>query len=394
MSSGPMVIIGYREASLRTWLRKAGGLTVFLGENGAGKSRLLSEIAIDSVKKGGATIVVANTPYDRFNRYGSAMKRLLARKGSTVPEKALKNAISNGVSGDEVSLKRVSRVLQHCGYQPDVGVQIKVTTGKRRTRAEMGLLDKLTDIDKKEVLSVCEVLLRSDISNQIFWFDFDSAHLRYSYREVLPKVLRWELLLKKMKIISGVKLHLMKGRMPISLSGASSGELSLIATMAFIATTIEPGACVIIDEPENSLHPRWQREYLGILLEVLKYRRANIFIATHSPLVISELDGGDLEGVNIRTIIISSDTERDRINAPSSVEGILVEAFRTVTPENHYLSRLLADLLNSVDSNSANLASVKSRLDELRNGMPDEKQAKVIDAVEEMAEKIASGDYK
>lgn len=394
MSNKPMQAMSYQAASNIRWLRQPEGLVVFLGENGAGKSRLLSEIAIDSVRRGLKTIVVANTPYDRFRRRSGSMHRLLVRDGSTVPERALKNAISNAISEDDVALRRVSRVLQHCGYQPDVGVQIKIAKGKRRTRAETSLLDDLGEADRREVLSLCEVLLRRDVWEEIFWFDFDSAHPKYSYRNILPRVLRWEALLKRMKIISAVRLYLIKEGDTISLAGASSGELSLIATMAFLATTFEGGACVVIDEPENSLHPRWQRGYLGVLLDVLKYRGARVFIATHSPLIISELDNDGIDNVDARTIILSGDSNGKIIPAPSSVEGILVEAFRTVTPANHYLSELLTGLLNDVDGNPECLASVRDKLRQLRDGMPDSRQEGVIAAVEKMANDIASGEYQ
>ncbi|WP_245337554.1 AAA family ATPase [Shinella sp. HZN7] len=48
----------------------------------------------------------------------------------------------------------------------------------------------------------------------------------------------------------------------IELLNASSGELALISSLVFLISSIGQEPVILIDEPENSLHPRWQREYL------------------------------------------------------------------------------------------------------------------------------------
>ena len=52
---------------------------------------------------------------------------------------------------------------------------------------------------------------------------------------------------------------------------------------------------ILIDEVELGLHPQWQKKYLSILLKVLKTKiegfdfNYNIFCATHSPFILSDL---------------------------------------------------------------------------------------------------------
>ena len=51
---------------------------------------------------------------------------------------------------------------------------------------------------------------------------------------------------------------------------------------------VEPDTLVIIDEPEMSLHVRWQREFLNDLRLIVELQRINILVATHSPQVVAD----------------------------------------------------------------------------------------------------------
>ncbi|TOD88949.1 AAA family ATPase, partial [Vibrio parahaemolyticus] len=42
----------------------------------------------------------------------------------------------------------------------------------------------------------------------------------------------------------------------------SSGQANKIATLTYIASNMRDGLVIVVDEPENSLHPKWQREYI------------------------------------------------------------------------------------------------------------------------------------
>ena len=51
---------------------------------------------------------------------------------------------------------------------------------------------------------------------------------------------------------------------------------------------VEPGALVLIDEPEISLHVAWQKEFLKDILSVIAVQRINVILATHSPQIIND----------------------------------------------------------------------------------------------------------
>ena len=71
------------------------------------------------------------------------------------------------------------------------------------------------------------------------------------------------------------------------IDGASGGLMSLIQItwQVFLFSKANNGACVVlIDEPENHLHPSLQREFLSNLVSV--FPMVQFVVATHSPFII------------------------------------------------------------------------------------------------------------
>lgn len=78
----------------------------------------------------------------------------------------------------------------------------------------------------------------------------------------------------------------------ISASSLSSGQWQLLLGLLGLGLEIENDSIVVIDEPENSLHPEWQRQYIELLENVMaKKKRCHVIIATHSPLLTSGVNG-------------------------------------------------------------------------------------------------------
>ncbi len=64
----------------------------------------------------------------------------------------------------------------------------------------------------------------------------------------------------------------------------------VMPTMLNYKTHLENDSLLIIDEPEVSLHPNWQIDYLEILKPIIdKYTGVNVIISTHSHLLVSSL---------------------------------------------------------------------------------------------------------
>lgn len=79
----------------------------------------------------------------------------------------------------------------------------------------------------------------------------------------------------------------------VSFSDLSSGEQQILTTLSELVSNIGGTALVLIDEPEVSLHPRWQRDYVPALLETLKsHPSTHAVIATHSHFMVANLPTG------------------------------------------------------------------------------------------------------
>lgn len=74
----------------------------------------------------------------------------------------------------------------------------------------------------------------------------------------------------------------------ISESMLASGEKHLLYLYYYLIFLAERDTLVMIDEPELSLHVRWQREFLNDLQLIVKMQGIDILVATHSPQIVAD----------------------------------------------------------------------------------------------------------
>lgn len=131
------------------------------------------------------------------------------------------------------------------------------------------------------------------------------------------------------------------------LSQASSGELSLLFTMSSIAGEIQDGSLILIDEPEISLHPKWQLEFLSLLTDVFSnYKACHFIIATHSPNIISSLPENDAYIVNIETD--ETDLMPSKLYHNRSADFQLAKVFNSPGNNNEYLLSQVIEVLDNL----------------------------------------------
>ncbi|PTP02623.1 hypothetical protein CWN85_08505 [Vibrio splendidus] len=136
------------------------------------------------------------------------------------------------------------------------------------------------------------------------------------------------------------------------LSQASSGELSLLFTMSSIAGEIENGSLILIDEPELSLHPEWQLNFLSLLTDIFSnYKNCHFIIATHSPNIISSIPDNN-------AYIVSIDDDDSKL-MPSkmyhnrSADFQLASVFNAPGNNNEYLISQVIEALDRLCKNEA-----------------------------------------
>lgn len=84
--------------------------------------------------------------------------------------------------------------------------------------------------------------------------------------------------------------HRKTNRESMTLEDLSSGQWQLMNSLVNLSVNSMDETLVLIDEPENSLHPKWQTDFLSLVRRVISHRKGcHVIIATHSPLIAASL---------------------------------------------------------------------------------------------------------
>lgn len=92
----------------------------------------------------------------------------------------------------------------------------------------------------------------------------------------------------------------------INIRNLSSGEKQIIYRACFLLQNVNStrGAFILIDEPEMSLHPDWQKQilqfYKSLYTDDEGLQTSQMFVVTHSPFVIHAANGGNLKVIVLK----------------------------------------------------------------------------------------------
>lgn len=372
------------------WLSRNGTyLVLIIGENGAGKSRLLAEVA-NRAKRSRHLALVCNTPFDRFPHRGPRVSKLLASRGKELPKYAIRKAIQTAQQNDSIRLRRIPRVLSHCGYRPTVGFRVKdFRFDADELRSKLRAREVERDLIER-IVGACSVFGKVFDGHRIAWLDFIAHELDFTATRVLTELMEYERLLRQSGVLEEIEFFLQKDDTVFPLREASSGELSLITSMVFLATVVHRDSVILVDEPENSLHPKWQREYVELLMSIVEYEEPTVVIATHAPLVVSAAST-EHKRHRIEVVRLGMSGEEMLGADVGNVEKLLVEAFDTVTPANHYLSESVVDLIDQLTESPQRLAQVLAKIDQYFKSSTDDRQREALNGAKQLAIRVANG---
>lgn len=353
-----------------------------VGNNGTGKTAFLRSLAKKECQRS-KVLVVCNTVYDKFGTVSGVSKISQASLASR-PTPLLKSIILKlrGEQGGRLNV--IGKILEYIGYEPMIILRC-------RHNHKVDVNRVLDEISRDETLPDKDTVLY--MAKQMLEYKFTEIPLDLrgdSYQNIKAlNLLSAEKALRRAKLIKGVDIALVSPRVStglVPIDQASSGELTLLTTLSFVMCHIEENTTLLIDEPENSLHPRWQREYVGRLLDMLDYFSPAIYIATHAPILVSgaQTDAGS----SVRIIDAATENTVDLMSSSAPVEEILWDVFGTVTPANQFLSEQLVQEIASL-SQGVTLSTVISRIGELEAGAYDPQQEKVFEAARQLALEVA-----
>ncbi|KOC30589.1 hypothetical protein GL58_19775 [Comamonas testosteroni] len=155
-------------------------------------------------------------------------------------------------------------------------------------------------------------------------FGADNAHLKAvpelvglydNFQNLLKNLLPDEIGFQRLEVRSPEIVVVSRtGEFPID--SASGGLMSLIQTawQIFLYTKAHgENAVVLIDEPENHLHPSLQRDFLGNLLRA--FPKVQFIVATHSPFVITSVKESKVYALRYSIFEEKSDESRSAVTA-------------------------------------------------------------------------------
>ncbi|HCL3145397.1 TPA: AAA family ATPase [Pseudomonas aeruginosa] len=368
-------------------------VAILVGPNGSGKSIHLQKIA-SQYRNQRSVSVLSNTAYGRLNGLRKVNRLSVGRNGPS-PKTIIKKAIAETLDREGAEFYHITSILDYCRYIPRFGFSLEgyKPGGFERFR------NLITDVGR--LFPSQQQLLDFESAQRVIerwphkglmWIDSSGPVHQFSASREFAAVLRSEPFLVKAGILKSIGVHLAKKDGSVfELKHASSGEQSLISSLVFLTTTVEHNSVVLIDEPENSLHPSWQREYVSKIIAALAYRNVSVVIATHSPLVVT---GAITEHPNLVTVFEMKDgtPSRLRLNdkekSDTGIEAVLWKAFEVVTPANHFISEEIVETINLFERNQISKNEVVSLIMKMSIKSFDSKQEDFFRAILALVDKV------
>jgi len=162
----------------------------------------------------------------------------------------------------------------------------------------------------------------------------------------------------------------------VASNDLSSGQWQLINGLLNLALNVEDNSLVLVDEPENSLHPEWQREYVDLLrLTMSSVKGCHVVLATHSPLIAA---GVRPDEGNLLRLLHAGDPKSIEVSPEFPVFGwlpgdVLQERFDMESaraPELVETANSALALLKNPGFDSVQLESLGRTLSRLAAGLP------------------------
>ena len=274
---------------------------IFAGENGVGKSTILQElynITSGQMKNEASLEVALDNNEIRTLRYYD-----YRRKDKWFDNKLI--WVENN-DKENCSQKDILKQYQISGILSDVDIVFEgnnvtsVTSGEldekmesRRSSKNLPteikqLLVDIQALDADEIARTYEDARRSGIDTNRLKIEKRMDRFTNAFSKIFD-----DLTYKYVKNENHQKvIYFAKKGKDIPIDYLSSGEKQIIYRGGFLLKDAAAmnGAFVFIDEPEISLHPRWQKKimdyYKGIFTDENGIQTSQIFVVTHSPFII------------------------------------------------------------------------------------------------------------
>ena len=219
-------------------------------------------------------------------------------------------------------------------------------------------------------------LKRSLISLATFGFgnkavegNFEALSTFESFQEVLRKVFPADLEFREI-VIRLPDVILRCSNSEFSLDAASGGIAALIdlSWQIHMKSLISDNFCVVLDEPENHLHPRLQRAVLPGLLEA--FPKVQIITATHNPFVVTSVPDSNVIVLDFDQGYVKS-RSLSEFDRAASANQVLADVLGVPFPMPLWVEDEIEKVVRTIESSEINehiLSEIRAKLTELGLG--------------------------
>ncbi|NEG87274.1 AAA family ATPase [Pantoea agglomerans] len=386
-------------------------IKVIFGDNGQGKTRYLLNYYSQNVKHKHMAIIsnsiVNPFPEVEINNHHYFRIRSSQVTGANYKHKSINDYFVELIKDN--SWRGMSNVCELIGYSDEIVVrrepiykirktdddhngnhqyEIVYSTFGKEINYGSGFLKEINDGVREKFgrFLTSSIDIRFNSSKSLSMTQYFNDHL---YEELeLKKILGFA----RSKPLFINQVYVNKEIGFFEVENASSGELYMLSLGLFIGKflnedTILPKV-ILIDEPENSLHPKWQRKYIEYLVGFLGYKDdTEIIIATHSPFISMENDLYSAE-ISLYHITNGSLHPANHKQKNNNIEQVYYELFGVLTPKNRYLSEYCSKLVRDVAEGNVKYTKACSAIRGMREAAFDEKQSTFLAGVLALLEKV------
>lgn len=257
-----------------------GKVNILTGNNGTGKSRffgIATNTAINNIERSLGSfkkvICLSGTHNDKYPRkvwQTARSEKYICYLGYKVannmisdiaPFRVIAAEILEGHSSENIQPAALNFCLERLNIFSEIKLHFRYGKNKK---------DSVSEFVSNEV--------SLDLASREVGFDIDAV------KKALDE-----------KDLSLQTISVKRGDRFFALSDLSSGERAYMVALLGALYCARAESLIFFDEPENSLHPGWQKSILRDLREVLVLQNleATILVATHSPLIAGSVQNQD-----------------------------------------------------------------------------------------------------
>lgn len=183
-----------------------------------------------------------------------------------------------------------------------------------------------------------------------------------------------------LKQIDKVSVCFWKNGKRMTFDNCSSGEKHILFAFVGILNQIKDNSLILIDEPEISLHPEWQIQYISKLTRIFnEYSNCHFILASHSHYFVSDLPSKS------SSIVIFRHAKNDLPEVELlpydtyawSAENIIYNVFGLRTSRNYYFESDIGKLIKAIscyfgtEEEKINIQKLLSKLEKYSLGNND-----------------------